>query len=212
MKIERRPLREQIKDELRLRLERGEFDPDETINEGLLATSLGVSRTPLREALIALEMEGLIRSEMGKGFRFAPMSAKELGELIPVLATLEAFALRLTDPEHLHRIAPALLERAKRFSVPRAEHGVIERYDDEWHDLLLSGCPNERLMELITSLKLGVHRYERLVVGDHEVLERHAEEHQQIAERLLAGDVDGAVDALHRNWASGLTVILERLG
>lgn len=211
MRIERRPLREQIKDELLRRLERGEFDPAEPLNEGQIAASMGVSRTPLREALIALEIEGLIRSEQGKGFRFAPMTPKEFRELAQVLSGMEALALQLSDPDDLRRIAPALLEKARDFSAPRAEHGVIERYDDEWHDLMLSGCPNERLIELITSLKLGMHRYERLVVGDSEVLERVAEEHERIAEHLLRGDVAGAVSALHTNWNSGVSRVLERL-
>lgn len=211
MPIERRPLREQIKDELLLRLARGEFDPEQAINEGQLAAELGVSRTPLREALITLEYEGIISSEKGKGFRFAALSPKEFSELNIIVAALESLALELSDPGKLKESAPQLLARAREFNVPAAEHGIIERYDDEWHDLLLSHCPNERLMDLITSVKLGLHRYERLVVGDSEVLERSAEEHERIAECLLAGDMPAAITALKKNWASGAQRILERL-
>lgn len=211
MPIERRPLREQIKDELLLRLERGEFDPEQAINEGQLAAELGVSRTPLREALITLEYEGIISSEKGKGFRFAALSPEEFSELNTIVAALESLALELSDPGKLKESAPQLLAKAREFDAPAAEHGIIERYDDEWHDLLLSHCPNERLIDLITSVKLGLHRYERLVVGDSEVLERSAEEHEQIAKCLLAGDMPAAVAALKKNWASGAQRILERL-
>lgn len=210
MPIERRPLREQIKDELLNRLGRGEFAADEPINENRMAADLGVSRTPLREALIALEREGVIRSERGKGFRFAPMSSKEFRDLTTIVSEMESLALRLSDPAHLTATAPRLLEEARAFSVPRAAYEVIERYDDEWHDLLLSGCPNERLLDLIASLKLTMHRYERVVVGDQDVLERSAAEHELIAERLLEGDVEGAVAALKANWSSGMQRILER--
>ena len=211
MPIDRRPLREQIKDEILDRLGKGEFAPEQAINEMVLAADLGVSRTPLREALIGLEREGIIVSERGKGFRFAPMSPKEFDDLTTIVAALESLALELTDPEFLRSVAPRLLEEARAFSVPEAEHAVIERYDDAWHDLLLSGCPNERLMDLITSLKLTMHRYERVVVGDWEVLERSAEEHERIAERLVASDVEGAVEALKANWQSGKDRILARL-
>ncbi|MEU7898295.1 GntR family transcriptional regulator [Nonomuraea sp. NPDC049152] len=211
MRIERRPLREQIKGELLRRLERGEFDPEESLNEGQIAASMGVSRTPLREALIALEIEGVIRSEQGRGFRFAPLSPKEFSELAQVLSGLEALALRLSDPADLGRIAPALLEKARDFPTLGAEDGVTERYDDEWHDLLLGCCPNERLIELIASLKLGMRRYARLVVSDVDVLERMAEEHERIAEHLLRGDVAGAVASLCANWDSGAERVLERL-
>ncbi|HEU5027650.1 MAG TPA: GntR family transcriptional regulator [Spirillospora sp.] len=211
MAIERRPLREQIKDEILERLGRGEFAPDQPINEMSLAAELGVSRTPLREALIGLEREGIIVSERGKGFRFAPMSPGEFHDLTTIVAALESLALELTDPGHLRSVAPRLLEEARAFSVPEAEYAVIERYDDAWHDLMLSGCPNERLMDLITSLKLTMHRYERVVVGDREVLERSAQEHERIAERLVAGDVPGAVVALKANWMSGKDRIIKRL-
>lgn len=210
MPIERRPLREQIKDELLKRLSQGEYDPDEPINESTLSTELGVSRTPLREALIALEREGIIRSERGKGFRFAPMSAKEFCDLTTIVAAVESLALEQSDPGYLKSIAPRLLEEARAFDVPQATYEVIERYDDAWHDLLLSGCANERLMDLIGTLKLTMHRYERVVVGDQEVLERSAEEHERIAECLIADDIPAAAAALRANWESGMERILER--
>ncbi|MFD1930287.1 MULTISPECIES: GntR family transcriptional regulator [Nonomuraea] len=211
MRIDRRPLREQIKGELLRRLERGEFGPEESLNEGQIAASMGVSRTPLREALIALEIEGVIRSEQGRGFRFAPLSAKEFRELSQVLSAMEALALRLSDPADLRRIASTLLEKARDFSALGTGEGLSERYDDEWHDLMLSCCPNERLVELIASLKLGIRRYVRLVGGDADVLERMAEEHERIAECLLRDDVAAAVASLHANWNSGADRVLERL-
>ncbi|WP_433229689.1 GntR family transcriptional regulator [Actinomadura formosensis] len=211
MAIDRRPLREQIKDEILERLARGEFGPDQPINEMALAAELGVSRTPLREALIGLEREGIILSERGKGFRFAPMSSKEFEDLTTIVAAMESLALELSDPGHLRAVAPRLLEEARAFSAPEAEYAVIERYDDAWHDLLLSGCPNERLMDLITSLKLTMHRYERVMVGDWEMLERSAQEHERIAEHLVSADIEGAVEALKANWESGKDRILARL-
>ncbi|MFJ2770833.1 GntR family transcriptional regulator [Streptomyces sp. NPDC087300] len=210
MPIENRPLREQVKEELLRRLGSGTIATSETINEVQLATELGVSRTPLREALITLEREGVITSERGRGFRFTPLSAREFRDLTAIVATLEALALRSSSPEHLAEIAPRLLEEAHAFAVPQAPHEVIERYDDAWHDLLLSGCTNDRLMKLITSLKVTMHRYERVALGDQDVLERSAAEHERIALCLRRGDLDAAVAALEENWTSGMDRILER--
>ncbi|MDJ1134301.1 GntR family transcriptional regulator [Streptomyces iconiensis] len=211
MGIERRPLREQVKDEILELLGQGRLDAGEPINEIQLAEEVGVSRTPLREALISLEREGIITSERGKGFRFAPIGARELRDVTAILISLESLALELSPPEHLATIAPRLLEEARAFSAPQAPHGTIERHDDAWHDLLLSGCPNERLMDMIASLKLTLHRYERVLVPDEEILQRAAEEHELIAQHLQAGRLGEAVVALKANWTGGMNRILERL-
>jgi DNA-binding GntR family transcriptional regulator len=206
--IQRQALRAQIRAELIRRMTAGELTMGEGINEAQLAAELGVSRTPLREALIAMENDGLIESTVGKGFRFAPANEKEFTELYPVLAALEALALELTPAADLIALAPALIDRANSFSADIAEHGLIMHNDAEWHDLLLGGCPNERLMELITTLKVALRRYEVMLVPDQESVHRHAGEHLRIAQRLTAEDIPGAIAALKENWDNAAEELL----
>lgn len=209
MPIDRRPLREQVREEVLTLLAQGEIEADEPINEGQLAGRLGVSRTPLREALITLENDGVIVSHSGKGFRFAPLSRVEFTELCQVLASLEMTALQTSDAETLAKVAPELLAKARSFTVEKASVETIDRNDDEWHALLLSGCANARLMDLITSVKRGLRRYEGLQVGQDAQLQRAAEEHQRIAQCLLDDDLPGALTALKHNWHSGMQRLLE---
>lgn len=211
MPIERRPLREQIREELLRRLDRGDFSAGTDINEVALSGELGVSRTPLREALITLAGEGVLESNQGRGFRFAPVSRKEFRELCEIVAALEALALETSDPDHLKRIAPELLRLANDFPDQVAEQQEIERHDDEWHDLLLSGCRNERLLDLITSVKAGMRRYAHLTVGDDAPLEREAAEHCRIAEQLIEGTLRQATDALRDNWVNGMERMMSRI-
>ncbi|GAA2658398.1 MULTISPECIES: GntR family transcriptional regulator [Nonomuraea] len=211
MPIERRPLREQIREELLSRIDRGDFAAGTDINEVALATELGVSRTPLREALITLAGEGVLESNQGKGFRFAPVSRKEFRELCEIVAALESLALERSDPAYLREIAPKLLTLARDFPDSVAEQQVIERHDDEWHDLLLSGCRNERLLDLITSVKAGMRRYAHLLAGDETPLEREQAEHCRVAELLMAGDLPQAAEALRVNWVNGMERMMSRI-
>ena len=165
MAIERKNLRSQVREELLARMRAGEVRPGESINEVALAAELGVSRTPLREALIALESEGQIESENGKGFRFVPLSAREFEELCPIIVTLEGLALDLSPADELAELGKRLSELAAAFSDDVAQHALVNRKDDEWHNLMLSACPNQKLLEQIAQVRSAIHRYESLLVG-----------------------------------------------
>ncbi len=209
MAIERRNLRSQVRDELLARMRTGLVQPGEGINEVQLATELGVSRTPLREALIALESEGQIESENGKGFRFVPLSAQEFEDLAPVMAALESLALELSPLDELRPIGVRLTALAAEFDQEVAQHSLVVTKDDEWHGIMLSACPNRRLLDVIESVRGAFHRYESLLVPNDVMIERVAAEHADIAERLAAGDVPGAIVALKANWMNGMRRIVD---
>lgn len=212
MVIKRTALRAQVREEILERMRSGAVRPGEQINEVQLAAELGVSRTPLREALIALEGEGQIASESGRGFRFLPLSARELEELSPVIATLEGLGLELSDPDELRTIGGRLAALAAEFVDSAAEHVLINRRDDEWHRLMLSACTNARLLGLIENVRATIHRYEALLVPDEAVVERSAAEHASIAACLEVGDVAGAKVALAANWSNGVRRLLASAG
>ncbi|MFJ4165391.1 GntR family transcriptional regulator [Microbacterium sp. NPDC089698] len=209
MAIERKNLRSQVREELLARMRTGNVRPGEGINEVQLAAELGVSRTPLREALIALESEGQISSENGKGFRFVPLSAGEFEDLAPVMATLESLALELSPVDELKAVGARLVELAAAFTDEHVEHSLVMTKDDEWHTVMLSACPNRRLLDVIESVRGSFHRYEALLVAEDVKIDRVAAEHAAIARALAAGDVPTAIEALKVNWLHGMRRILD---
>lgn len=210
--IERKNLRSQVREELIARMRAGNVRPGESINEVQLAAELGVSRTPLREALIALESEGQIESENGKGFRFVPLSAREFEELCPIIVSLESLALDLSPADELSTIGAQLATLAAEFNDDVAQHALVNRRDDEWHNLMLSSCPNKRLLDEIAGVRRAIHRYESLLVSDDVMVERSAREHADIARHLVEGDLDAAKAALAANWTNGMRRLLADAG
>jgi DNA-binding GntR family transcriptional regulator len=208
--IERRTtLRSQVRDELVERMRSGGARPGQSINEVQLAAELGVSRTPLREALIALESEGQIESENGKGFRFVPLSANEFEDLAPVMGALEGLALELSPVDELRTLGHRLATLAAEFDQELVKHSLVVSKDDEWHAIMLSACPNRRLIDVANSVRQAFHRYESLLVPNDAMVERVAAEHAAIARNLIDGDVAGAVTALKENWMHGMRRILD---
>lgn len=203
MVIRRASLREQVKQEILNRLAAGSLTPGTAVNEVHLAAELGVSRTPLREALFSLEQEGVISSTAGKGFFWTPVSVRELLEITPMIAALESLAIELTPQDALAELAPTLIAEARAFSTESAVHIELIKADDAWHSKLLSRCPNRRLLDVIGVQRGALRRYERLAVSDNTVVCRAASEHVAIADCLMAGDKAGAIAALRVNWMNG---------
>lgn len=186
-----------------MRMRSGAVDPGEGISEVQLAAELGVSRTPLREALIGLAEGGQIEWTEGRGFRFKPLSTEELSELAPIIASLESLAIELTSEEDRTRIGAELLELAENFTAEQVELSLVTAKDDQWHSVLTGGCNNALLLAMLQNTRQSFHRYEQLLIPDHAVISRVAAEHIEIARALRDGDLAGAQRSLSENWRNG---------
>ena len=138
---------EAIAEELRKRIVDGRLPDGERLNEVHLAASLGVSRTPLREALGRLAAEGALTSAPRIGYFVRRLTVEEFEQIYPIRAILDPEALRLAGippPSQITRLASL---NDKILEARGAERVIA--LDDAWHLDLVSGCPNKILIELI---------------------------------------------------------------
>ena len=204
------PIRAELRRIVRERIVEGELAPGTRIKESRLAEELGTSRTPLREALINLEQEGFVRSELAHGFSVEPLSGREMRETYPILWTLEVLALRSSG-----NAVYALLEKLSAINTALTNSMAAEerlRLDAQWHETLLSRCPNRRLNGMISNLRTAVRRYEHLFMSDAELVSESVSQHEQINEALRARNVERAAEILTENWRAGMDLLLVRLG
>jgi DNA-binding GntR family transcriptional regulator len=204
--IVRSPLGEQAYLQLLQRIERGDLATGAKLRDATIAAELGVSRTPVREAMVRLAREGVLSAEPGRGFRLAPMSAAEVREIGSILAALEPLALEQSaEPtaEQLTRLG----EVVRRLEQTRADIAACVELDDRFHRVLLEGCPNRRLLRLVETLRGGLRRYV------HHYLQRGGRvslstlQHTKIADALRKGDRAGAGQLLERKWRRGMEEI-----
>ena len=187
----------------------GALAAGDRINEVHLAARLGVSRTPLREALNRLAAEGALTSTPGHGFRVRPLTVEEFEQVYALRSLLDPEALRvagLPGPDQLARLGALNMQLAKARD-PEAAIAL----DDEWHRALLAHCPNRALMELIEHAILRTRRYEVALMHETKNVRRATDEHEVIVSALKEGDLDKACAALKRNMQSGREPILEWL-
>ncbi len=181
--------------------------PGVRINESKLSAELGVSRTPLREALSSLEGESLVQSEHDRGFFVPPLSIQEIAELYPIGRALDLLALR--ESRHYSDATIGELDRLNRaFLKARRDPEAAQRIDTEFHRLLIGGCPNQRLLRTLAPIKVAMERYERLYMSDASDVTRSAAHHARIIEALKACDIEAAANALSDNWTYGFERLL----
>jgi DNA-binding GntR family transcriptional regulator len=188
----------------------GKLKGGEKLNEVRLSKQLQVSRTPLREALLHLEREGLVRSDLRRGFTVEPLSAKEVREIYPLLAHLECLAVR----NSAGLLAPVLpeLERINRaFSGARTPARARE-LDTLWHQTLMSQSRNSRLSAIVSNLRLAIRRYEHFYMAEAKLIPASAAQHAEIIAALMLNHMESAIAVLEQNYTFGMRVLLRKMG
>jgi DNA-binding GntR family transcriptional regulator len=207
--VERRHLRDQLTEAIRDRIVHQRLPANQSIGEHALASELGVSRTPVREALLGLERDGFVKSVPGRGFVVLPLSSKEASQLYPIVWTLERLAL--TD---VAEVKPELIERLRRINHSLTSAATpqerIQR-DSDWHRTLVSVSRNDRLLTILEGTKASIARYEHAYVDATRTRDDSLAEHEQIA-ALLETNPALAAQAIEDHWRRGLNVVLAAIG
>lgn len=175
------------------------------INEVHLAASLGVSRTPLREALARLSAEGALTAKPNLGYFVCALSLEEMRQIYPMRALLDPEALRLAglpSKRHLERLESL----NDKIDAARTPKDVLHR-DDEWHIALIENCPNRVLLDLIEQFMRRTRRYELVLMRERRNVKRAVTDHSGILACLRAGDLEGACAALKQNMHGGTSVV-----
>lgn len=187
--------------------------PGEPLREGTLAESLGVSKTPIREALTRLELEGLVESTSFKGAAVSAYTHRDLIELYELRELLETLAVReaatRASADDLARLARLIAEGQRLRAEGAADE--LEHVIDEFDTFLYAQVSNSRVRALIDNLRAHLTRIGRLTTDIPGRLSTSVDEHAQIADAVLRRDPDQAAAALQRHIASVRTDQLRTL-
>jgi DNA-binding GntR family transcriptional regulator len=183
----------------------GVLPAGERVNEVHLAKTLGISRTPLREALGRLVAEGALTIVPRYGYYVCPLTLDEFQQIYQIRPILDPEALRLAGILSAERLD--YLDEINQKIIEAADAEEIINLDDMWHLELLAGCPNRVLVDLIEQNIRRTRRYEMALMRERQNVRAASDEHQQIISALRAGNLEAACDALRRNMQSGFEPI-----
>lgn len=207
--VGRQSLGDRVGESVRDMIVRGVLPAGERVNEVHLAEALGVSRTPVREALRRLCADGTLEFHTNRGFRVLPLTTDEFEQLYAVRPLIEPEALRLAGPPSAQRLEELERLNARLWQETRAEAAIS--LDDRWHRLLIDACPNRVLLRFLDEAIARTRRYELALLREAGQRRRAVDEHAAILAALRRRDLHAACDALRRNLQSGAQPILNWL-
>jgi len=208
-----KPLREIVFESLREAIIGGVLKPSERLMEIQLAEEMGVSRTPVREAIRKLELEGFVVMIPRKGAYVAGISLKDIADVFEIRAALEALAAGLAA----ERITDEELEEMERILVKKAEiienndlDSVVE-LDTGFHAIMFKASRNERLVQILNNLQEQIQRFRATSLAVPGRFREALEEHRKIVEALSERNVVLAQGLAAEHIENAENVMLEAL-
>ena len=209
------PLRDVVFNTLRKAILRGELKPGERLMEIQLANKLGVSRTPIREAIRKLELEGLVLMIPRKGAEVAQITEKNMQDVLEVRKALEELSVQLA----CERITPEQVEEMKmaaedfRKVLKSGDVTKNAEADVKFHDIIFAATNNQRLITLLNNLREQMYRFRVEYLKQKECYPQLLEEHDKLIALISGGEVEEACELMGchiDNQASTVSDVIRR--
>jgi probable transcriptional regulator ydhC len=211
-KINRTFIKDEVYDTLSNWIITGILKPETKININDLSESLGTSRTPVREAILKLENEGLVLSKANRWTIVAPINLDVSLYTYSVVASLEMLALEQAFDKIDKNFIKDLENINKKLDTAFKNSNTLELldYDNEFHDKIIYLSENPEIPLIIHPLKKKIQRVELLFFKDNDGKSNTFKEHQSIIKELKNNDLEKAKYYLKSNWYNSINLVKEK--
>lgn len=207
------PLRDVVFNTLREAILKGELKPGERLMELQLAAKLGVSRTPIREAIRMLEQEGLAVTIPRKGAEVAKMTEKDMEDVLQIREALDELAASIA----CEQISEEELEELKRTMHEFEEYTKtgdlkkIAEADVKFHDIIYKATGNPKLVSMVSNLREQMYRYRVEYLKDEKNYPVLVREHSEIVEGLSGKNKEKVTGAMHNHVKNQVMAVKEMI-
>jgi DNA-binding GntR family transcriptional regulator len=207
------PLRDVVFNTLRQEILTGKLKPGERLMEIHLANKLGVSRTPIREAIRKLELEGLVIMIPRRGAEVAQITLKSLEDVMEVRRALDVLAIELACDRMTDEDIEKLHEACASFDVAVTSKDTrqIAEADVDFHDIIVLSTNNSRLIQLVNNLSEQMYRYRFEYLKDDTTHETLKQEHLEMYQSIVRKDKVTAAKAVRQHIDNQEKAIIKQL-
>lgn len=190
----------------------GELAPETKVKDKELSEQLGISRTPVREAMLRLEDEELIVSKPNSYTMIAPINLTKVKEIYSIVIALEKLALQQASVQQDSELLEELIEINAQYTiaVENQDAAACLLYDSAFHRCLVQMANNKELEKAVQRLKDKILRVEAFYFHDGTPKRKSLEDHIAIITHLQRGDYEQAILCLEQNWLNSYQTILEQ--
>lgn len=193
-------LADQVFEKLEQDIISGVYPRGTILTELKLVDRMGVSRTPIREALRRLDQERLI-AESGRGSVVLGITEDDLLDIMDIRQYTEGLAARYAAQNRTEKQLQGLkhIMELHEYYLGREDSEYMNHMDDQFHDAICSICGRTVIIDTLQPLHRKTRRFRKVSIDDSNRMHHMVEEHQQIYEAIAAGDSDGAAEKMSRH-------------
>lgn len=203
------PLRDVVFNTLREAILRGDLVPGERLMELQLAAKLGVSRTPIREAIRMLEQEGLAITIPRKGAIVAGMTEKDMQDVLEIREALEELSVQVACDKITEEEIAELQKNMKNFehSLKSGDLKKMAQADVEFHDVIYRATDNPKLISMLNNLREQMYRYRVEYLKNPQNHEQLLKEHEAIYKGIVEKDKDAVTEMIRKHISNQVAVV-----
>ena len=211
---ERKSLGQHVFDNLKQAIIRGNIVPGEWLVESHIAQMLGISRTPVREAIHKLERERLIERQPRGGFTVLGLNRDDIEETFGIRGVLEGYAARLATVKHHPRELKVLEKKVEEFQecLNKKKMVSLPVINTEFHELLYALSKSPRLIHMINGLRDQIYRYREIILKDQKHAGISHADHMQMLKYMRKRDAEGVEKLVREHILRGQAVVLTNFG
>jgi DNA-binding GntR family transcriptional regulator len=208
---ERKSLGEHVFESLKHSIVRGKISPGEWLVESHIAETLGISRTPVREAIHKLEREGLIERRPRGGFTVLGFERDDIEETFGIRSVLEGYAARLAAVKHDTQELKDLENKIGEFqyALDRNKMNLLPKINTEFHDLLYSLSKSPKLINMINGLRDQIYRYRQMILKERQFASTSNQDHKKMLKYIRKRDAEGAERIVREHILRGQEMVLK---
>jgi DNA-binding GntR family transcriptional regulator len=191
----------------------GELAPGSRIIESRLANTLGISRTPIREAIHKLDRAGFLRRLSQGGFTVVSLTRDDVEEAFGIRSILESYAARLAAIKHNEKDLKPLEDKLKEYEacLNKGEIDALHKINTEFHDMLYALSRSPKLIKMIGDLKDQIYRFRKILLSEAGMARVSDKDHRKMLKAIKSRDPDRVEGLVKEHILRGQKLVLQQL-